>query len=368
MLYPKLIDKPYIFHVTTIFFMNSSKKTLITGIVLALICAALLFAGCTSQAPATEAEKVTLKVFNAGSLTAPFEDMEAAFEEEYSNVDVVLYAAGSTALAKEITELGKVADIYASADYTLIPSILMPADYADWYTTFAKNRMVICYTPQSKYAGEITADNWYEILAKDDIKWAFSDPNQDPCGYRTPMVIQLAEGYYGDDMIFDNVIGANSNFDTTTENGVTTVHVPGTEEFELDGTLSIRPKSVELVSMLQSGGLDYAWEYRSVAVQNELQFLELPEAIDLSSTDYKDEYATVKIDCVGGPQTGKPIVYGVTVPTNANQPDYGVEFVKMLIGPTGQAIMDAQGQPPVVPAGGFGSIPSQLSSLVEMKG
>jgi len=351
----------------TISFMNSSKKILVVGVTMAILCSALLIAGCTSQAPAAEAEEVTLKVFNAGSLTAPFEDMEAAYEEKYPNVNVELYAAGSTALAKDITELGKVADVYASADYSLIPSILEPAGYADWYATFAKNRMVLCYTPQSKYADEITWENWYEILAKDDIKWAFSDPNQDPCGYRTPMVIQLAECYYGDDMIFDNTIGANSNFVTSEENGVTTVNVPASDEFQLDGTLSIRPKSVELVSMLQSGGLDYAWEYRSVAVQNDLQFLELPDAIDLSSIDYKDTYATVKIDCGGGVKTGKPIVYGVTVPTNAAQPDYGVEFIKMLIGPTGQAIMEAQGQPPVVPAGGFGSVPSQLSSLVEMR-
>lgn len=347
------------------------KRCLSLFLLAAAVCAVVAFAGCTgTESPSTETpvsttlptESITLKVFHAGSLTAPFEELEAAFELKYPNVDVQLMPGGSTAVVKDITELGKSADVLASADYTLIPSLMMP-DYATYYLTFAKNRMVLCYTNTSLYADEITVDNWYEILAKDDIKWAFSDPNQDPCGYRTPMVIQLAEAYYGDDQIFENAIGANSNITATLEDGVWTIHAT---EPEPDGTLSIRPKSVELVQMLESGGIDYAWEYRSVAVQNNLMFLELPEAIDLSSVDYADAYATVQIDTEGGMMTGLPIVYGVTVPTNAEQPAMGIEFIKMLIGEVGQEIMDSQGQPPIVPAGGYGDVPDELKSLVTL--
>jgi len=46
---------------------------------------------------------------------------------------------------------------------------------------------------------------------------------------------------------------------------------------------------------------------------------------------------------------GKPIVYGVTIPKNAPNPDLALEFVKFLLGPEGQAIMAEQGQPPIVP-------------------
>jgi len=45
---------------------------------------------------------------------------------------------------------------------------------------------------------------------------------------------------------------------------------------------NIRPKSVELVALLQSGELDYIYEYRSVAEQNKLNFLVFPPDIDLS--------------------------------------------------------------------------------------
>ncbi|HEU17546.1 MAG TPA: tungstate ABC transporter substrate-binding protein WtpA, partial [Methanolinea sp.] len=135
--------------------------------------------------------------------------------------------------------------------------------------------------------------------------------------------------------------------------------------------LTIRPKSVELVQMVQAGGIDYAWEYRSVAVQNGLLFIELPEQIDLSAIEFADDYKTVKVKAVKGDDvtyyTGSPIVYGVTVPKIAEHPEMGLEFVKMLIGPVGQAILTSDGQPPIIPAGGYGDVPAELSGMVAMK-
>lgn len=347
--------------------MKLSKAILIAAL---LVCAAVFLCGCTTTpgettpatTPATTAPAAisgVVTVFNAGSLTAPFEDLEKQFEAKYPGTDVQLVAGGSTKIVRDITELDKSADVLASADYTLIPDLMIP-DAADWYVTFAKNQMVLCYTNESKYADEITAENWYEILGKSDVAWAFSDPNVDPCGYRAPMVIQLAEAHYGDDQIFERVVVANSNITVTEENGVFTIHARSPEP---KAPLQIRPKSVELVQMLESGGLDYAWEYRSVAAQNNLKFIVLPEAIDLSSVDYADTYATVQIDTEGGIMTADPIVYGATVPKNAENPDAGLAFIQMLIGAEGQAIMDGQGQPPVVPAGGYGNVPAALKGL-----
>lgn len=351
---------------------------LVKNSVLALIVIALILScACVSQqseapatTPATPApgEKVTVKVFHAGSLTGPFEKLKAGFEAKYPNTEVLLEPGGSVDVIKKVTDLDKPADVVASADYALIPQYMVPAD-ADWYLTFAKNQMTLAYTDRSMYASEITADNWYEILSRDGVRWAFSDPNADPCGYRSPMVIQLAEDYYGDATIFETLISEHSGITASESGGVWTIDATNPTP---DGTkLTIRPKSVELVQMLQAGGIDYAWEYMSVSVQNDLKYIILPEAIDLSSVDYADDYATVQTRAVKGDGTtlyvGAPIVYGVTVPKIAEHPDYGLLFVQMLIGPEGQAILTADGQPPIVPAGGFGDVPSELSGMVIMK-
>jgi molybdate/tungstate transport system substrate-binding protein len=342
-----------------------------------LVTMLILSCACVSQEPGAPAtlpatpapgEKITVKVFHAGSLTGPFEKLKDEFEAKYPNTEVLLEPAGSVDTIKKVTELQKPADVVASADYALIPQYMVPKS-ADWYITFAKNQMTLAYTNQSTYASEITADNWYKILSRDGVRWAFSDPNSDPAGYRTPMVIQLAENYYNDTTIFDTLIGEHSSITASESGGVWTINATNPAP---DGTkLTIRPKSVELVQLLQAGGIDYAWEYRSVSVQNNLSYLELPDAIDLSSVDYADRYATVQVEAVSGNGTvkyvGAPIVYGITVPKIAEHPDYGLLFVKMLISPEGQAILTADGQPPVVPAGGYGSVPADLSSLVTMK-
>ena len=353
-----------------------------------LVAAAVLICGCTgttntdstpgsenrtpapdpTATPAEPAQNIQLKVFHAGSLTGPFEKVKAAFEAEHSGVTVLLEPGGSVDCIKKVTENGKPADVIASADYALIPKMMVP-EHADWYLTFAKNRMVLTYTNESKYADEISAENWYEVLNRDGVRWGFSDPNSDPCGYRTLMVIQLAEGYYKNDTLFETLVGAHSNITVTEENSTSTIHAadPGSD----DTTLFIRPKADDLVRMVQAGDLDYAWEYRSVAVQNGLLFIELPEEIDLSSVDFAENYATVQTEAKKGDGTtiyvGSPIVYGVTVPKIAQHPDLGLEFVEMLVGATGQEILERDGQPPVVPAGGYGSVPAGLEPLVSVK-
>jgi molybdate transport system substrate-binding protein len=57
----------------------------------------------------------TVTVFAASSLTAPFTEIEAAFEAEHPDIDVVFSFAASSALATQITE-GAPADVFASAD------------------------------------------------------------------------------------------------------------------------------------------------------------------------------------------------------------------------------------------------------------
>jgi len=316
----------------------------------------------------TNSQKTILKVFCAGSLTLPFEDIEAQFEADHSNVDVQLEPGGSVTCVEKITEAGEMCDVLALADYTLIRSIMMTSDsnYTDWYIIFAVNRMTIAYTDNSRYANEINSTNWYQILRRSDVKWGFSNPNMDPCGYRSPMVIQLAEFEYGDDMIFEDLIEANSDITVSEAGGTYTIDANMTDLNPNADRLKIREKSVDLITFVQEGGLDYAFEYSSVAKQHGLKYLELPETIDLSSVDHTDLYKTVKIQKTTTTSTGEPIVYGLTIPNNAPNPTLAAEFVKYIINETGQATLSNSGQPAVAPAttNDINKIPESLKTYV----
>ncbi len=310
-----------------------------------------------------------LKVFHAGSLGKPFEELEAEFETQHPGVDIQREAAGSAQSIKKITELGKKADVLASADYALIPSMMIP-EYADWYVDFARNQMVIAYTNESKYSDEINANNWCEILRRPDVRYGFSNPNDDPAGYRSQMVTQLAEFYYNDSRIYDDLIQNYTGMTTTTEeNGTVLVHVPPSEEISPNTSkIMLRSMEVELISALETGEIDYFYIYRSVAEQNGFKYVELPPEIDLSSLDYADNYSRVQVEMANGEVvTGSPIVYGITIPKNAENPELAAEFVKLLLEEPGQQIFIKNGQPPIVPAiaEGKDKMPEELQSLVE---
>jgi len=296
-------------------------------------------------------DTTVLKIFHAGSLSVPMEELENKFEELHPNVDIQREPAGSASCVRKITELGKEADILASADYNLIPSMMMP-DFADWYVAFAKNQIVIAYTDDSRYSDEIDQDNWYEILRRPDVVYGFSNPNDDPCGYRSQMVTQLAELHYNDDMIYDDLMEANTAIASTLENGTYLIKMPESEAIEPNTKkIMLRSMETELSSALEMGEIDYFYIYRSVAVQHGFKFLELPPQIDLSSIEYADTYKTVKLEMANGKVvSGSPIVYGITIPKNAPQPELAEQFVEFLLGEEGQDVFSECGQPPIVPA------------------
>jgi molybdate/tungstate transport system substrate-binding protein len=328
---------------------------------IALLCLVAVVVGLvlghfawTHHAPV---EKETLTIYHAGSLGVPFQQMADEFESTHPDVDVLLESSGSVDAVRKITELGKEADILASADYSLIPTMMYP-DYADWYIAFGGNEVVLCYSDDisHNHADQIIQNGgqrtWYDVLRNDDVSYGHSDPDADPCGYRTLMVIQLAEKYY-----YDNATDFSLTPDPTA-NGLYDALINGEGmdqgRYSIDREL-VRPKSVQLVALLQTGDLDYAFEYLSVAQQNDLNYIVLPEEINLASVAYQDFYSEVSVEIQTTPTetqiyNGTPIVYGVTIPENAPNPERAAEFIDLLLSETGRGIMTENFQPPIYPA------------------
>ena len=207
---------------------------------LSLVLFAAALVGCNSNTSTTSAAstgdtvltigKTKLVVFEADSLMVPFARIEKEFESQNPNIDVEMQAHGSIQVIRQVTELGQDVDVVAVADYSLIPMLMyatkMPDGrlYADWYIKPATNTMVLAYTPQSKYASEINAKNWYLIVSRPDVKFGLADPRMDAVGYRTLMLDSLAESYYHQENILQDMIGSGFKIPITdfTQNGMTT--------------------------------------------------------------------------------------------------------------------------------------------------
>ncbi|MCK5548764.1 MAG: tungstate ABC transporter substrate-binding protein WtpA [Thermoplasmata archaeon] len=351
------------------FEISGGRKTLAAVLVI-IIIATVGWAYLSSSSGRT-----VLKVFHAGSLSGVFYEFENEFERTHPDIDVQRESAGSVETIRKVTDLGKKADVLASADYQLIENMMMESSprYADFYIQFARNQLVVAYTEHSRYKDEIDNSNWYDIFRRDDVNFGFSNPNSDPCGYRALMVIQLSKDYYGDDVIFEDLVTDHSSIYTEESGGNYTINAP--ISINPDSSIMMRPKETDLMAQLELGELDYLLIYRSVASQHKssgVEYVELPVEIDLSAHEQKDNYGRVKVvqyaDRIdqASTVTGMPIVYGITIPRDAEHFDMAVEFVKLVIGEDGRSTLTELGQPPITPptASDVETVPVELRPLV----
>ena len=312
---------------------------LVSFLLITLLCGT---AGCSSS---VQKPKTILKVVPAGSLLQPFDEVEKAFEAQHPDVDVQVEGHGSIQAIRQVTDLHRRVDVVAVADASLIPDLMFQIDsttganFTDTYTPFATNAMVIAFTNKSRYADEITQENWHQVLSRPDVRVGISNPMLDAAGYRAMMVSLLADRYYQNSTLFQVLIGSHfkPSLVVQDEGGIATIMLPEVLR-PSDEKLVIRDGSIFVLSHLEAGGIDYAFEYRSVAEGHDLRWVNLPPEIDLSSPDYAGEYGKVRVilgfqrfSAIGQDRTGQPIVYAVTIPNNAPNRELAQEFADVVV-------------------------------------
>lgn len=288
-----------------------------------------------------------LEVFNAGSLAIPFQRLLQAFAGRHPQLKPAQENSGSLAAVRKLTELDKIPDVLAVADYALIPEFLIPR-YTTWYVTFATNSLALVYTDASSGAQEINEQNWFRVLQRPEVRWGHANPSLDPAGYRTDMAFQLAERHYGVSGLARRLRAA--------------AH-----------PRHMRGKSADLVALIQLGELDYAWTYTSLARWHRLRFVPLPPEVSLGEPSLAEWYGTASVRLPGVSLAakdsvevrGKPIVYALTIPRDAPHPETAVAFVQFVASAEGRAILEAANltalERPVL--GGPGEPPALLRPL-----
>lgn len=276
----------------------------------------LLAAGCADNGTRSSPARDTLAMYEAASLAGPMRAVLDSFARRSGAVVWEEHGA-SLELARRVTELHRVPDVIALADREVFPELLIPSA-ASWYAEFARNRMVVAYTGRSRYAAEVTADNWRSILLRSDVLLGRTDPSVAPAGYRALLMFRLAESYYHES-------GLAKRLEARTPPRL------------------LRGNAAELAALLSAGELDYIIDYESLARAQHFNFIPLPAAIDLGDPTQAATYATASVRVGSGRDSitrhGAPILYGVSVPRQAPHFAVGVRFLQFLLGTEGQAIL-----------------------------
>jgi len=278
-------------------------------------------------------EKTTLQVWGADALAASLRQMKAEFETLHPECQVALNTHGSVLVTRLLPDHD--ADVVALADYRLVQKVLYP-DLADWVAKFVSNEIVLAGHSSSGRRADITSDNWFDILLKPDIQFGIANPTQDPCGYWSRLVWHLAEKHY------------------FTSKGQ---QRPLVEQLVAKcPEKNIALDANRLISdLLVPARVDYAFVYKTHAVDYKLPYTPLPKEINLGDPTHEADYAEAEItvpDYRGGREKihGTYLAFGLTIPKKVRHLELAQEFVRFMLSPKGMAILKRSGFNPITPA------------------
>ncbi len=347
--------------------MSRTIQQLLIGLV---VLVALLSYGAVPSQAACPAGSPQVIIFHAGSLNNAFKAVETAFTSQ-TGICVIDQAFGSLDLVRQATAGGQVADIVAPADYLDIDLFLKPAGYADYDILFANGKMVLAYlesdivTAKGYTIAENTPFNppgsvpeavadWYNILLKPNVTIGGSHLYLDPSGYRAPMIFRLAQKYYDQSNLYNNLL---EHFVASPAAGAPA------------GTFALG-KNYDFQLIYEHSALATA------QTNPDYRYVNLPDDINLGDSAKNCRYqhaVIVEPDLFGTgfvPVPASRVTWGVSVLRTAPNKDNAVKFLQFLLGPVGQAALTKYGpapiSPPLVSHRDYKNIPNSLRSLVQV--
>lgn len=196
--------------------------------------------------------------------------------------------------------------------------------FTKWYVQYAGTSIVLAYNPKSRYASQFKAiadgkqpmSSLFTLMQQPGFKLGRTDPNIDPQGADFIQMLELAQSRY--------------HLPPDTVSKILGTSDPGTAN-----SPQIYAES-SLDSTLESGQLDAASAYITQATQLHLDYIKLPDAINLGNFADAAQYkkATVKL-ANGTVKKGAPQVIDITLigrPSPA-----GTAFVRYTLSPAGRA-------------------------------
>lgn len=199
-------------------------------------------------------------------------------------------AHGSAEIANLIADGARAPDIVTVADASLFDAPLeMP-----WRVEFASNAVVLAYddrTAGGRRVANAAPDDWYRPLVDEPVSIGRTDPDLDPLGYRTLMTLELATEHHDTDVDLRTAI-------------------PRREQ--------VYPET-QLLAQFETGGLDAVFAYRNMAESRGYDYVDLPQAIDLSDPARADRYGEVSYELPDGTVVhGDVIRYASTLLTDSD--------------------------------------------------
>ena len=276
--------------------------------------------------------KGEIKIIYPENIQFLMEKFKDGFQKLNPEVTITLQKGAGPAQVQKLYDGNETADILILSDDRLArPS--MQTLYQSTPTDFMSDEIAIIAGKNAKYFDELTLRYWNTYLLRPDVKVGIPDANQSYAAIRVPMVWKLAE---------------------------TWVH-----QMSLYESLTAKLKSAEpqtsVVSALQSGNLDYAFDYATQGKQTGLRVFRLFKYYNLGDPSLANFYKSAVIENDEKKLIyGEPIIYSIGCIKKSKNQAAAEAFVDYAAGDKGRAILQAEELTPVI--GGHEGPPSENSN------
>lgn len=219
-------------------------------------------AGCATSL-GRRSEDRPVSILAAGSLQRTLDEGL----RDAVDVPIRVETHGSVTAARLVAEGKRDPDLLALADPSLFADVLD----APWHAEVATNALAIALADSSGGRRVADADRWFDSVLDGAAALGRTDPDLDPLGYRTLFAVELAADYYDEPDLRERLLASDQRFPETS-----------------------------LLSRVETGDVDAAVAYRTMAVERGVDYLDLPDAIDLSDPARDDRYGTASYELPDG--------------------------------------------------------------------
>ncbi len=317
---------------------------LVVAVVAAGAVAYTYFVSPKSQSP--------LVSYSADAYAAETAGLLSSFSKSTGVPVAPVKSGGSFADANQIAA-GNPADIFVSVALSATGPAYLKGESPGWAVGFATDQLVLAYSNSSassvvseglRAAQTNTTSDWnafFTSLTSGGVKVGVSDPSSDPAGLRGWLCLEAAGYLYS---------GGNTNayVSRLTQAGG---NVTGAS-------------AAALVAPLQSGQIQFLFIYKSAAIADHLQYVQLEPQVNFGNPSLGALYSKFSFHDSAGTTTGSAIVLSVTVPAGSAQQAAALKFVQYVV--ENAESLSSYGLLPLVPAQLYSNVapPAPIAQMV----
>ncbi len=263
-----------------------------------------------------------IEVASAGSFRAMLDGPLKTSAATELHLEIRSHSQGADAVARSITDGSLQADLFIPITPGPMLTVLR-AGKAQVAYPIARTEMVILYSAKSRFQSQFAAaadgkENWWKVLQEPGLRFARSNPLDDPSGRSVIFTMMLAAAKYGQPDLVQKVLGPLLN-----------------------------PAQLELGKNartgLEDGTVDAVGSYRIATGLGKLPFITLPDDVNLSSLHVRQEHPHLSLSVGEKTFYPEPLVFYAATLSGSTKVDEAGRFLTWLRGKQVAGLLQANG-------------------------